>query len=230
MTDERVRQAITYAFDRKTLLETVFGGAGQLLWIDAGFDPDDPELEQYEFDPDKAKELIAAAVADGTFDPASPDPGHLLHPAGGLAGDRRGARERPDGDRAWPTRWSPPTTPGWTAAIGADEYEISLQCCGSPGLGPWKAPGIFNSVTPVGTRYADSASWTRCSATAARAGDKAVQDEAYRDAGGSSTRTCPYNWLWAVANTDANTDKLTPIIYAIARETFSQIEKWTLAP
>ena len=90
MSDPRVRQAINFAFDRKTLLETVFGGAGRLLWIDAGFNPDDPELEQYDFNPDKAKELLAAAAADGKYDPDTPDPDHLLHPAG-----RAGTRSRP---------------------------------------------------------------------------------------------------------------------------------------
>jgi hypothetical protein len=33
----------------------------------------------------------------------------------------------------------------------------------------------------------------------------------------------------AVAHTDAYTDKLTPLIYPNARESFAQIEKWTLA-
>ena len=72
MADKRVRQAIYYAFDRKTLLETVFQRRRKLLWIDAGFDPNDPKLEQYEFNPDKAKELIAAAAADGKFDQTKP--------------------------------------------------------------------------------------------------------------------------------------------------------------
>ena len=65
---------------------------------------------------------------------------------------------------------------------------------------------------------------------AAESGDEAVQDEAYRDAGRIINKAAPYDWLWAVAHTDAYTDKLTPIIHALARESFAQIEKWTLAP
>ena len=38
VADKRIRQAIYYAFDRKTLLETVFQGAGKLLWGPASFD------------------------------------------------------------------------------------------------------------------------------------------------------------------------------------------------
>src|SRR4029079_13761133 len=72
VSDPRVRQAIAYAFDRKTLLETVFQGAGRLLWVDAGFNPDDPKLEHYDFNPDKAKQLLAAAAADGQYDPNTP--------------------------------------------------------------------------------------------------------------------------------------------------------------
>ena len=41
----------------------------------------------------------------------------------------------------------------------------------------------------------------------------------------------PYDWLWAVAHTDAYTDKVTGFdLYPNAREIFAQIEKWTLAP
>jgi ABC-type transport system substrate-binding protein len=71
VADPRIRQAIYYAFDRKTLLETVFQGAGQLLWAPLAFDASDPELDHYDFDPDKARALIAEAQADG-FDPAAP--------------------------------------------------------------------------------------------------------------------------------------------------------------
>jgi peptide/nickel transport system substrate-binding protein len=228
MMDARVRQAINFAFDRKTLLETVFGGAGRLLWIDAGFDPNDPELEKYEHNPDRAKELLAEATAADAYDPAVPI--RIIYSTQQVGWNEIAAAL--DNDLTaigMAHEMVPSDDAAWTAAIGAFEYDVSLQCCGSPGLGPWKAPGIFNSVNPVGTRFGTpelDALFKR----AAESGDVAVQQEAYRDAGRIINEGAPYDWLWAVAHTDAWTDKLTPIIHPLARESFAQIEKWTLAP
>ena len=97
--DPRVRQAINYAFDRKTLLATVFQGAGRLLWDDAGFDPDDPKLDHYDFNPDKAKSLLAAAAADSKYDPNTPLRIIYSTQQSGWNEHRRGTRPRPDGDR-----------------------------------------------------------------------------------------------------------------------------------
>jgi len=69
LADVRVRQAINYALDRETILETYYNGLGQVstqtfnpasdAWVD--------ELnEEYPYDPKKAKQLLAAAgYADG---------------------------------------------------------------------------------------------------------------------------------------------------------------------
>jgi ABC-type transport system substrate-binding protein len=115
----------------------------------------------------------------------------------------------------------------WTKAVGGTDYEISLQCCGSPGLGPWKAPGIFTGKN--GTRFSDP-KLTDLFDQAAKTGDAAKAADLYKQAGELINQAAPYDWLWAVAHTDAYTDKLTPIIYPNARESFASIEKWTLAP
>ncbi len=95
VADKRVRQAIYYAFDRKTLLETVFQGAGKLLWIWLSFDETDPELDKYEFNPDKAKELIAAAEADGSSTRRKPLRIIYIADEPGWDEIARRARERP---------------------------------------------------------------------------------------------------------------------------------------
>ena len=67
--DVRVRQAINYALDRETILETYYNGLGQIstqtfnpaseAWVEA-------LNEEYPYDPEKAKELLAdAGYADG---------------------------------------------------------------------------------------------------------------------------------------------------------------------
>lgn len=66
--DVRVRQAMNYAIDRQTILETLLEGAGQLMNSPSG--PDifgyDPDIEVYPYDPEKAKALLAeAGYGDG---------------------------------------------------------------------------------------------------------------------------------------------------------------------
>ncbi|WJY75906.1 Glutathione-binding protein GsiB precursor [Corynebacterium canis] len=66
--DIRVRQAVLYAIDRQAVIDTAWAGKG----IDTGgapVPPTDPwyeESKRYPFDPDKARELIREAGAEGT--------------------------------------------------------------------------------------------------------------------------------------------------------------------
>lgn len=66
--DVRVRQAMNYAIDKEALAESLFGGKAvvdqcQILSSSVfGFNPD---LEPYEYNPDRARELIAEAGAEG---------------------------------------------------------------------------------------------------------------------------------------------------------------------
>ncbi len=63
LNDKRVRQAICYAIDRKAVMDTAWGGHGQL--IGSMVPPTDPWYEDvsntYPYDPGKAKSLLAAA-------------------------------------------------------------------------------------------------------------------------------------------------------------------------
>jgi len=61
--DKRVRQAINYAIDKEQMVESVYNGVG--LYADGPIGPAvlgyDSELEGYEYDPEKAKELLEEA-------------------------------------------------------------------------------------------------------------------------------------------------------------------------
>jgi peptide/nickel transport system substrate-binding protein len=60
-------------------------------------------------------------------------------------------------------------------------------------------------------------------------GDAAEQAEIYGQIAAILNEDVPYNWLWFKANTNANTAALSDFeYYPNGRETFSQIEKWTL--
>jgi peptide/nickel transport system substrate-binding protein len=70
LADQRVRQALAYAIDRPAICESLYSGLCKpynsymetSTWLA-------PDLNPYEYNPDKAKELLAAAQADGAWDP-----------------------------------------------------------------------------------------------------------------------------------------------------------------
>ncbi|MCY4082897.1 MAG: ABC transporter substrate-binding protein [Caldilineaceae bacterium] len=72
LADKRVRQALAYAIDREGICEGLYSGLctpynsymEMRPWLADG-------LNQYEYNPEKAKELLAAAEADGTWDPSN---------------------------------------------------------------------------------------------------------------------------------------------------------------
>ena len=70
LADKRVRQALVYAIDREAICAGLYSGLckpynsymEQKTWLA-------PNLNQYEYNPEKAKELLAAAQAEGKWDP-----------------------------------------------------------------------------------------------------------------------------------------------------------------
>lgn len=66
--DVRVRQAINYAIDKQAIIDEILDGYGVPIStfqseLSFGYNPD---LEQYAYDPDKARELIEEAGAEGS--------------------------------------------------------------------------------------------------------------------------------------------------------------------
>lgn len=69
LADARIRQAMLYAVDQETLIATMLDGVAERVLgnqpippVATGYDPD---MEPWPYDLDKARELIAAAKADG---------------------------------------------------------------------------------------------------------------------------------------------------------------------
>lgn len=66
LNDKRVRQALNYATNREDINRAVFGGLGTLcpsvVWPTAEYF--NPDQKSYDYDPDKAKELLAEAGAE----------------------------------------------------------------------------------------------------------------------------------------------------------------------
>ena len=70
--DKRVRQAFIYALDRETLNEVLNAGAGAVIdtrYMEPSRFGISPNMKTYEYNPEKAKQLLAEAEADGAWDP-----------------------------------------------------------------------------------------------------------------------------------------------------------------
>ncbi|HBY93914.1 MAG TPA: hypothetical protein DEP84_08065 [Chloroflexi bacterium] len=66
--DKRVRQALNYAVNKQEIVDTLFAGIGAVPptgVVNPVIPEGDPEREIYPYDPDKAKELLDEARADG---------------------------------------------------------------------------------------------------------------------------------------------------------------------
>lgn len=61
LADTRVRQAINYAIDVDTIVETLLGGMTERMATPVNPPNHHPDLEPYPYDPEKAKELLAEA-------------------------------------------------------------------------------------------------------------------------------------------------------------------------
>lgn len=68
--DVRVRQAMAYALDREAYAEVFTGGvAPDSNYPLEGYGGVPEDIKKYPYDPEKAKQLLAEAEADGAFDP-----------------------------------------------------------------------------------------------------------------------------------------------------------------
>ena len=67
LSDRRVRLAFQLAIDKEAIVDTILGGAATVASqiVNSSATGHDPSLEPYPYDPDQARELLAAASADG---------------------------------------------------------------------------------------------------------------------------------------------------------------------
>lgn len=67
VTDARIRQAILYGIDRKSILDGLLNGKGEIVdgFLSSAGPFYDSSLTPVSYDPEKAKALVAEAVADG---------------------------------------------------------------------------------------------------------------------------------------------------------------------
>lgn len=153
--DKRVRQAVWYAIDRRSMLKNLFGGHGEIRWMFSGFDQDAGSLDKYEYNPTKAKDLIKASGIDTTKDFV------IMY--------------SPLTDPAWPkivpvmkeqleavglkVKLEPVDQAAWVAKQREKDgsYALTLNSGGSLGLGVSRSAQYFNCKSPLNSWYANCA-------------------------------------------------------------------------
>jgi peptide/nickel transport system substrate-binding protein len=227
--DARVRQAMYYAIDRRALLKNVFGGHGQLLSTVPGFDQNDPALNQYPYDPAKAKQLLQEAGYDAKT------PLKLLYSPDFDANWKQIAPvvQKYLSDVGMNVVLEPLDSAGWIAKIDGKDpngWAVSLASGGSMGLSPDRSSIYFNCKAPLETSYANCALDGIYKAAAGMT-DPQKQAAEYAKAAKILNTDLPYAGFFDSANLDAYTTKLggTFNIYPNDRDTFFQVAGWTLA-
>lgn len=227
-TDVKVRQALYYGIDRRAILANVFGGSGNIVWAPPGFDQTNPNLDRYEFDPDKAKALLAEAGFDLSTDipiiyTTSSASNELLAPVVlqylqdlGLTG----------------AHLVPLEQAAWVTALGEGNYALSLTCCGSEGLSPHRSQRQVDCENPriYTSKYSNCDLFDQFS-TAKSTPDDAARNAIYDDIAEVLNVDLPYLWMWQRGTLHAATPNLGGgfEIYPNDRESFLQIETWVIA-
>jgi peptide/nickel transport system substrate-binding protein len=222
-----VRQAVYYAFDRRGMLQNVFGGHGQVRWTLAGLNQNLPQLNRYPYDPTKAKQLLTQAHFNFS------EPFRIIY--------------SPDIDTLWPQIAQalqqslkaigvnavlvPYSAAGWTNAVLSKKvtFEITLQAGNHDGLGPEDAAtdfgcntiGLFWSNCTIEKLYTEASSYT----------NPAQQTTVFDKIALYLNQQLPYASLWETDNLDAYTNKLggTFSIYSNDRDSFFQVAGWTMS-
>jgi peptide/nickel transport system substrate-binding protein len=228
VADARVRQAIYYAVDRRAMLENLFKGKGEIRWTFPGLDQDDPELDQYEHDPEKAKALLNEAGFDFSkplklFYAADIDPfWEQMAPV----------IQQNLKDVGIDLVLDPVDGAAWSEALAAPEpkYAVTLQSGGAAGLSPDRGAIYFNCKAPLQTFYANC-DLDELYVKARGSTDDAVRAPFYQQIAKIHNTEVPYATLWMMSNLDAYTSKLGGSfkIFSNDRDTFFDVANWTLA-
>ena len=231
-TDKALRQAIAYAINRPEMIEQVLGGLATINYtIPPGFKVYD-DINKYEFDPVKAKELLGQSSWDPnkTFRLAllAEDPNFTV-PAPAIQQYLQDIGLKVE-------LTALPTAPYSDLIQKSDDFEAFLSFGGSEGTG-WYQSAIYYDCAGLGTSQLKlSADRNECiytdqfEAAAAVTGD--AQDEILHKLALDLNENLPEIYLWQPNYLHVYSEKLGGgfTVYPNERESFQKILDWTYAP
>jgi ABC-type transport system substrate-binding protein len=207
LSDKRVRQAMYYAVDRRSINDQLFAGRNRILWNPPGFKEYD-DLNKYEFSVDKAKELLAAAKADGKFDPTKTI--RFMY-----------ATDLADGGKVAPIVEQQLEAAGFKVELNAvdidtynalatvsasrDKYDMSFGAGGSEGLSPSRSEIYFKcgNEEPLGQSGYINCDLRDLFKKARTQVDATAQDDTYHQIAKILNEDLPQMYLWQLAGVHA---------------------------
>ena len=229
-TDKRVRQAMYYAIDRRAINDAIYGGANRILWNPPGFKEYDG-LDEYPFDPEKAKALLAESGVDLS------KPIHFLY-----------ANELGDGQRIAPIVAQQLQDVGFTVelngvditaweAIVTDDtqrasWDMTFSAGGSEGLHPSRSQIYFkcgDELPTSQTGYYDCElrQWFEEARTK---GDPAEADAIYEQIARKLNDQVPQLYLWQNSGVHAVNKRIEGVqVPAFERYVTMNVEAWSVA-
>jgi peptide/nickel transport system substrate-binding protein len=229
-TDKALRQAVAYAVNRPETIEKVLGGRATLnQTIPPGFKVYD-DINKYEFNPTKAKELLAQSKFDKS------KPFRLAY----LAEDPNFTVTAPAlqqylqdiGLKVELTAL--PTAPLVDLTQKTDNWDGNLAFGGSEGVGWYQSQQYYScpglGITNLHFRQADCIYDDLFNAAAAVTGD--AQDKALHTLALKLNENLPEIYFWQPNYLHVYSDRLGGgfAIYPNERESFKKILDWTYAP
>lgn len=226
--DKRVRQAVWYAIDRRSMLKNLFGGHGEIRWMFSGFDQDAGSLDKYEYNPTKAKELIKASGVDTSKDFV------IMY--------------SPSTDPAWPkivpvmkeqleavglkVKLEPVDQAAWVAKQREKDgsYALTLNSGGSLGLGVSRSAQYFNCKSPLNSWYTNCALDQLYLDYLAET-DSAEQKKIEGKIAAIVNEQVPFMTTWEKQTFNAVSKKLGGkfALYANDRDSSFNIHEWTMS-
>jgi peptide/nickel transport system substrate-binding protein len=231
-TDKALRQAAAYAINRPQIIDTVLGGLATLNYtIPPGFKVYD-DINKYEFDQDKAKQLLEESSWDinKTFRLAllAEDPNFTITaPALQQSLQAIGMK----------VELTALPTAAYTELIqGSNDFEAFLSFGGSEGVGWYQSEIYFDCAGLGASQFKMSEERNECiysdqfKAASAVTGD--AQDAILHKLALDLNENLPEIYLWQPNYLHVHSDRLGGgfAIYPNERESFQKILEWTYAP
>ena len=194
--DKRVRQALYYGVDRRGIVQSVLNGQARVLIGPPGF-KEYPDLDTYEFNVDKAKQLLKDAKFDFTkpvkfiWDSAGPNHQEFVPvivqqlEALGLKVD-----STPLDDATWNATLNDPTK--------RDTFDLDISTGGSEGLSPSRSEQYYLCKQPLGASLGyENCDLRNLFEKALTIVDEAQRDEVYHQAAKILNEDVPQMYLWS---------------------------------
>lgn len=229
LADERVRQAMYYAIDRRAIIESVLGGYPSVLWNPPGLNYDD--LDQYPFDPDKARQLLADAGYDASV------PLKLVYWKDATqAGSYLPVVQQQLQDVGMNIELVPLELEDWDDMVTnpdrRGEWDIELDFGGQYGLGPSKSARAYGTCTgPKRQTGYQNCELADLFVQARGTADPVAREAIYHQIGEIINQAADVIYLWQNKVIHPMTKRLTGVdLHPFERYSVMNIQDWELAP